>query len=82
MNFESIASAHDADILILYTMIDALLATHPDPAVALAAFREKSSALVKGAPDGTPEEQLVELRARIAQNLLVWEKTTAASATR
>lgn len=79
MDLEKVVREHDADIMILHTMVDALLATHPHPDVVLARFQVGIDALAKSAPDDVDPEQIVELLARAQQNLIVWRKTTSAT---
>jgi len=62
-------SEHEAEIMLLRTIVTVLLDSHPNRDKVIEAFRREAEGLAKTAPPGTDPEFIIELRARLQLHL-------------
>ena len=64
----------DAEAMTAHQWIEAIVANHPNPGAVITSFQKGIENLVRHAPADIEPEQLVELRAHAAQQVLAVQK--------
>lgn len=68
-----------AEQMVMFELVAALVATHPEPKRVHIAFLNRMSDLLNNAPAGADPEYLVEVRARMAQYSVILNRMTLPS---
>lgn len=74
MNEKETIAALDAEAMTAHQWIEAIVANHPNPGAVITSFLNGIENLVRYAPADIEPEQLVELRAHAAQQVLAVQK--------